>query len=257
MTADVWKPDQYRKFQGERAQPFYDLMALVQRKPGMRVVDLGCGPGELTRVLHETLAARETVGVDNSAAMLARTAEHAGGGLRFEAGDIATFEASEPYDLVFSNAALQWVADPAKVLERLTGSVKDEGQIAVQVPANKDYPSHTVAAEVAMGAAYRGAIGGEARPLHVLEPEAYSEALCRLGYREQHVRTQVYVHVLDSRAGVIEWVKGTLLTWYESRMGAELFGRFMQEYRERLWEALPDERPFFYPFKRTLFWGRR
>src|SRR5262249_4128181 len=97
MAADGWNPDQYARFGAERSQPFYDLLDLVREGPagggrgprGGRIVDLGCGTGELTRVLHERLGAAETVGLDSSPAMLARSAAVAGGGLRFEAGDIA------------------------------------------------------------------------------------------------------------------------------------------------------------------------
>src|SRR5262245_47830693 len=76
-----WNPCQYERFRNERSQPFFDLLDLVQPRPEMRVVDLGCGTGELTRELHRRLAARETVGIDNSPAMLARTAAFAGDGL--------------------------------------------------------------------------------------------------------------------------------------------------------------------------------
>src|SRR5215204_2955037 len=106
-----WNPEQYGRFRDERARPFFDLLDLVQPQPGMRGVDLGCGTGELTRELHRRLAARETVGIDNSPAMLAKSAAFAGDGLRFEPRDIGAFTGEGEYDLVFSNAALQWLPD--------------------------------------------------------------------------------------------------------------------------------------------------
>jgi trans-aconitate 2-methyltransferase len=102
--ATQWDPDQYERFKAERTRPFWDLLALVQPVPGGRVVDLGCGTGELTKELHRVLEASETVGVDNSSAMLERANAFAGEGVRFEQGDIATWEPT-PYDVVFSNAA--------------------------------------------------------------------------------------------------------------------------------------------------------
>src|SRR2546426_3565098 len=93
MTRDAWDPAQYERFHDERARPFLDLLALVRPRPGMRVVDLGCGTGELTARLHQELAARETLGIDRSEAMLARARPRAKDGLRFEAGDIAAFAA--------------------------------------------------------------------------------------------------------------------------------------------------------------------
>jgi trans-aconitate 2-methyltransferase len=223
----------------------------------MRVVDLGCGTGELTRELHRHLGARETLGIDSSPAMLAKSAAFAGAGLTFQAGDIGEFAADGAYDLVFSNAALQWVPNHEALLRRLTDALAPHGQLAVQVPANHDHPSHTIAAEVARESPFREALGGYVRQAPVLAPEDYATLLHRLGYQEQHVRLQVYTHLLESRDAVVEWVRGTLLTDYQRRLPAELWPRFLDRYRERLLPQLDDSRPYCYPFKRTLFWGAR
>lgn len=257
VVASTWNPDQYARFRTERSQPFFDLIALVQAEPGMRVVDLGCGTGELTRVLHERLQARETVGIDSSGTMLGRAGAVAGDGLRFESGDIRAFAAEGEYDLVFSNAALQWVEEHPVLLPRLAGALRERGQIAVQMPANDDYPSHAIAHEVAAEPSFRAAMGGYTRRIPLLPPEEYASLLDRLGFAEQHVRVQVYPHRLGSREDIVEWVKGTLLTDYERRLSAELYAAFLDRYRERLFAAVPDERPLFYPFKRLLLWGRR
>jgi trans-aconitate 2-methyltransferase len=98
---------------------------------------------------------------------------------------------------------------------------------------------------------------GYVRQFRVLKPEQYSSLLHRLQYAEQHVRLQVYGHVLGSREDVVEWVKGTMLTDYQRRMPPELFDRFLADYRAALLPKLSDARPFFYPFKRILFWGVR
>lgn len=257
VTPDAWNPKQYERFRDERRQPFFDLMALVQPQAGMRVVDLGCGTGELTRLLHLHLQARETLGIDRSEAMLAKSGAYAGGTLRFEHADIAAFAAGGPYDLIFANAALQWVPAHHELLPRLTTALTAGGQLAVQVPANHDHPSHLVAAEVAAEAPFRDALGGYVRLSPVLAPEQYAELLDRLGYREQHVRLQVYGHHLESRDDVVEWVKGTLLTDYQSRLPADLYERFLARYRDQLRAHLDDTHPYFYPFKRILLWGRR
>ena len=258
MTRDAWDPAQYERFRDERARPFLDLLALVRPRPGMRVVDLGCGTGELTARLHHELAAGETLGIDRSEAMLARARPLAEGGLRFEAGDIAAFAARAVYDLVFSNAALHWVDDHAALFARLTAALRPGGQLAVQVPANFDHPSHAVAAQVAGEAPFCDALGAHARPGRaVLPPEEYALLLERLGYVEQHVRLQVYGHRLAARDEVVEWVKGTLLTDYQRRLPAELYERFVARYRERLLPALEDTRPYFFTFKRVLLWAQR
>jgi trans-aconitate 2-methyltransferase len=257
VTRDTWNPAQYERFRDQRTQPFHDLLALVRRAPRMRVVDLGCGTAELTRVLHEALGARETLGIDSSPAMLEKARVRAGGGLRVEQGDIAAFRAGDAFDLVFSNAALHWVPGHEALLDRLADALTPDGQLAVQVPANFDHPSHTVAAAVAAEEPFRAALGGETHQRHVLAPEAYAALLHRLGFRAQHVRLQVYAHVLDEPAAVVEWVRGTLLTAYEKRLPADVFDAFLRRYRERLLAQLGDARPHLFTFKRILFWGDR
>jgi len=232
-----WSPDQYEKFKRERAQPFWDLVALIDPRPRMRIADLGCGTGELTRALHEKLGARETIGIDNSASMLAKAP--AAPGLQFRNESIESFSEGG-LDLIFSNAALHWLPDHDALFRRLAPLGK---QIAVQMPANDDHASHVVAAEVARE------LGMTPKPTHVLPPERYAQLLYDLGFRKQHVRLQIYGHVLPSSEDVIEWVKGTLLTFYESEP------RFMNRYRERLLARIGLHRPYFYTYKRILIWG--
>lgn len=259
MAHDVWRPELYGRFRAERSRPFYDLLDLVRRRPHMRIVDLGCGAGELTADAHRRMGALSTLGVDSSAAMLERAAPLAGEGLSFLRADIRTFTppSGERFDLVLSNAALHWLPDHPALLARLTEAIAPCGQIAVQVPANHDHPSHAVAGELAREEPFRSALDGYVRERAVLEPVRYAEILRRLGYRDQHVRLQVYVHELREPAEVVEWVRGTLLTDYEKRMPAPLFARFVDEYRTRLLARLPDERPYLYTYQRILFWGER
>jgi trans-aconitate 2-methyltransferase len=162
---------------------------------------------------------------------------------------------------VFSNAALHWVDDHAALFARLTAAVAAGGQLAVQMPANHDYPTHTVAAEVAGEPPFRAALGGWVLRSPVLAPEQYAALLDRLGYAEQHVRLQVYAHRLASRDDVVQWVQGTTLTAYRERLTDEGYAEFLARYRERLPPRLGDPEPagapFFYPFKRILLWAAR
>lgn len=260
-TRDTWNPEQYERFKDERTQPFFDLMSLVQPHQAMRVVDLGCGTGALTQLLHQRLQASETTGLDSSDSMLAAAQPRGGQGLRFVRGDIRPFasgsEIAGTFDLIVSNAALQWVDGHQTLLEGLTARLSQTGQLAVQVPANGDHPSHLAAAEVAGEEPFHSVLGGHVRIFPILNPEAYASLLDRLGYKEQHVRLQVYAHHLPSREGVVEWVKGTLLTDYQKRLPPDLFQGFLDRYRARLLPRLEDSRPFFYPFKRILLWARR
>jgi trans-aconitate 2-methyltransferase len=257
LSQDAWNPEQYARFAAERSRPFFDLLDLVAPIPGGRAVDLGCGPGELTRALHERTNARETLGVDSSEAMLVKAAAHAGGGVRFERGDLATFAPAEPYDLVFSNAAYHWVPDHPALLARLTKAVRPGGQLAFQVPDNFDHASHRAAEAVAAEDPFVRALAGSAHPRHVLAPEEYAAILNRLGYRDLAVRLSVYGHVLDSREGVVAWVEGSLLSEYRHRLSPELYAQFLERYRATLFAMVPDERPFFFTFRRVLVCARR
>jgi trans-aconitate 2-methyltransferase len=255
--AATWDPERYARFRAERSQPFFDLLALVSPIAGGRALDLGCGTGELTAELHRRLGAAATLGIDSAPRMLAEAVDQAVPGLEFALADIATFEPGGPYDLVFSNAALQWLPDHERLFRRLAAWVAPGGQLAVQMPANQDHPSHALAAAVAAEPPFAAALGQPPRATPVQPPEAYASWLDALGFSPQHVRLQVYAHHLPDRDAVVTWVQGTLLTWYEARLGPERYAAFLDRYRERLRAALPDERPFFYPFKRMLLWARR
>jgi trans-aconitate 2-methyltransferase len=255
VPTDTWDPKQYERFSDERSAPFFDLLALVKRSGG-RVVDLGCGTGELTRVLHEHTRAAATLGIDSSETMLARSEAFSGDGLSFALADIESWMPAEPVDVLFSNAALHWVDDHDALFARLTSALRPGGQLAVQVPANHDHDSHLVAERVAQEEPFRQALNGYVRHSPVLAPEGYALLLDRLGYETQHVRLQVYMHKLREPAGVVDWVKGTLLTDYKRRLPDDLYDDFVARYGALLLAELPDQRPFPFTFKRVLLWGR-
>ena len=256
-----WNPEQYRRFAAERAQPFHDLLALIEPDSIECAVDLGCGPGELTALAAEQLHVGEMVGIDNSPAMLDKAGEHISTTVRFEYGDIAEWTSAADVDLVVAAASLQWVPDHAGVIARWTAALRPGGQIAIQVPANADRPSHVVARQVAEREPYLSLFGPAGPPIdpveaYVLQPEAYAELLYDLGFERQHVRLQVYPHVLPSARHVVEWVRGTTLTRFEKRLDAEAFNAFVADYETELLRVLGDREPFFFPFRRILMWAR-
>lgn len=257
VPADAWDPAQYTRFQAERSRPFFDLLAMVEPSAGMSIVDLGCGTGELTAILHERLGAARTLGIDKSAAMLKDAGANAASGLEFAVGAIESATDGSDFDLVFSNAALHWVADHRDLLRRLTARLRRDGQLAVQVPANHREATHTVAAHVAALEPFASALAGYIAPVHVLEPVEYARLLHALGYRQQRVELRVYGHLLESRDAVVDWVAGTTLTVYRERLSTALYTDFLAAYREHLARELEDRQPFFFPFSRILFWARR
>lgn len=245
-----WDPDQYRKFQSQRFAPFDDLFAMIDVRPGLRVVDLGRGTGELTARLAEQLPQSDVVGIDSSPEMLARARSLARPGLRFEQAAIE--DVAGQWDLVFSHAALQWVEDHATLIPRLLSLVARGGQLAVQVPSNHGHASHILIRETAAEEPFRTALGSWSRVAPVLPIDTYAEILYASGATDVIVIERIYPHVLEDAGAIADWVKGTALVPYLERLQGDMRESFMARYREKLQARWPD-RPVFYPFRRTLF----
>ncbi len=256
MTIDTWNPAQYEKVRNEREQPFFDLLSLVQPSPSMRVVDLGCGTGKQTRVLHERLGAATTIGIDRSPKML-EAAPVDIPGLTFREGTIEAFAGNADWDLVFSNAAFHWTEHHDELIPRLARALAPGGQLAFQVPAMHHEVTHAVAEELTGVEPFRSAFGGWTRPQPVLSPERYARLLFDSGFATQHVRLVVYPHVLGAAEDAVEWMKGTLVTEYQRHLPGDLRGPFVDAYRERLLARVEHTTPFFFPFNRILCWARK
>lgn len=257
MPADRWDPPQYQKFQRERTLPFADLMALVSARPRARIIDLGCGTGELTAALADRFPGAEVLGVDSSAAMLEPAAAHASPRVRFERADISAVTDLSAYDLVFSHAALHWLPDHKHLFRRMLRSMKSGAELAVQMPKSGGHPSHTAAIAVAKRPPFSGWLGGYVRRSEVLALERYAELLYQEGASEQVCLERIYGHLLADASQVVEWVKGTLLTAYLERLDEQQQEAFLEAYRDRLLTALGESTPYFYPFRRVLLWCRK
>lgn len=253
---DAWDPAQYHRFARERRRPFFDLLRGVERRPGMRVVDLGCGTGELTRVLARVLPEADVTGIDSSDRMLAESRRHAGERLRFEHRAIEDLVDLSDYDLVFSNAALQWVDDHETLFPRLLRAMKPGAALAVQMPDNHDHPSHRLARELARSPRFTEPLRGYVRPTQVLPLERYAEIFDAHRLDRSVCLVRVYGHRLPSTRSVVEWTRGTTLVPYLSRLEGEARDAFLAAYERRLLVALGEHAPYFYPFRRMLLWAR-
>jgi trans-aconitate 2-methyltransferase len=250
-----WDPKQYHKFQAERSAPFFDLLALVEVRSDLKVVDLGCGTGELTRHLAEALPNSDVTGLDSSPQMLdaARARSFSGSNLHFEHGDQA--QLTGEWDLIFSNAALHWSENHAELIPQLYERLLPDGQIAVQVPSNHNHISHQIYRETASQEPFRSTLKGFQRYAPVLSIDEYARLLFLCGAEEIVVFEKVYAHILEDSDAVVEWISGTALVPYFERLG-EHREDFLNVIRARMRVALPD-RPVFYPFCRTLFSARK
>lgn len=248
-----WNPDLYHKFQTERAAPFYDLLALVDVRPHLKAIDLGCGTGELTRQLADRLPGSHVTGLDNSPDMLEKAASHSTSNLVFQLGDQSTLTGT--WDLIFSNAALQWSENHAELIPRLFGCLAPGGQIAVQVPSNHNHISHQVYRETAAEEPFQSILGGFQRHSPVLTIDQYARLLFECGAEAITVFEKVYPHVLANSDAVVEWISGTALVPYFERLGGYKED-FLQAVRAAMRAAMP-EKPVFYPFRRILFSAKK
>jgi trans-aconitate 2-methyltransferase len=248
-----WDPNQYHKFQEERSAPFYDLLALVDVRPNLQVVDLGCGTGELTRQLADKLPGSKVTGHDSSPQMLEKAAAFANPGLQFVQGDQAQLNGE--WDLIFSNAALQWSEGHAQLVTDLYGRLKPGGQIAVQVPSNHNHISHQLIRETAGEEPFQSIQGGFVRYAPVLSIDQYAQILFDCGAEDILAFEKVYAHILADSDAVVEWISGTVCVPYFERLGGHK-DEFMKVIRAKMQKALPQS-PVFYPFRRTFFTARK
>ncbi|MCU1282013.1 MAG: Trans-aconitate 2-methyltransferase [bacterium] len=245
-----WNPQQYDKFRSAREQPFDDLVALIKPATSLRIVDLGCGPGSLTRKLVERFTDADVIGLDSSTAMLETAKPLAGPRLRFVAGSIEAFAdgggVDGDFDVIFSNAALQWVAGHEKLIGRLVARLTARGQLAVQLPADDYNSARTIFSDVA----------GWRYELGTLDIGAYAELLHAAGLVDLNVFEKIYPHLLADADAVLEWSRGTALLPYLERLPPAQHAPYLEEVRRRLHARYP-ERPVLFPFRRIIFYARR
>lgn len=262
----TWNPLQYLAYEGERLRPALDLLARVALASPRTIVDLGCGAGNVTRVLAARWPDASILGVDNSASMLAKARAAAGElpHVAFETADIGAWAPDPPVDLVYSNAALHWLPDHAALLPRVARAVKPGGVLAVQMPRNFDAPSHVSVSTIAQTERWRATLGPLVREAPVASPEQYLRWLDPL-CAAIDVWETIYLQRLPARADgehpVVAFVSGTWLTPYFERLAGDDAARaaFLADYRERIEHAYPRENDgaVLFPFRRLFVVGTR
>ncbi len=253
---DRWDPDRYLAYADERGRPFLDLLARVPAGQPERVVDLGCGPGNLTRLLEQRWPQARIHGVDSSPDMVAAARRDAGASrVHVELGDVRTWRPDHPVDVLLSNATLQWVPGHLDLLERLVGHVAPGGWLAFQVPGNFDEPSHTIRRRLAARADYAPWTADVAAP-EAFGPDVYLERLAGLGCTVDAWET-TYLHVLTGTDPVFTWVSGTGARPTLQALPEEVRPAFEEELRSGLREVYP-ERAYgvVLPFRRVFVVAR-
>ena len=258
----MWDAGQYLRFGGERARPFFDLVAQVGATSPRYVADLGCGPGNLTAALAARWPEAAVVGVDNSPEMIAaaRAAAEidargpaAAPNLSFALGDVRDWRPERPLDVLVCNAVLQWVPGHDELLLRWADLLAPSGWLAFQLPGNFDQPSHAIVRELAASPRWGGPLAGGARlNRQAGDPAGYVALLTRPGFEVDAWETS-YLHVLYGDNPVLEWTKGTTLRPVLAALDAEQAAAFVGEYAERL-RAEYQPHPFgtVFPFRRVF-----
>lgn len=246
----VWDPDRYLTYADERGRPFADLLARIGAAAPRTVVDLGCGPGNLTSLLADRWPDASVVGVDSSAEMVAAARDQR---IRFEVGDLRSWAgpADVGVDVLVSNATLQWVPGHLDLLARLVDQVAPGGWLAFQVPGNFAEPSHTIRTALAAEKPY-AAHTRDAPVPSSHDPATYLDALTRLGCTVDAWET-TYLHVLTGPDPVFTWVSGTGARPTLQALPDDLRPRFEAEFRRRLAAAYPEqEYGVVLPFRRVF-----
>jgi trans-aconitate 2-methyltransferase len=252
-----WDATLYLQFADERTRPAADLVGRIALQEPRRIIDLGCGPGNSTELLFRRWPAAEIAGLDSSPAMIeAARGRHPE--RRWILADAATWQADEPLDLIFSNAALQWLPDHQRLLPALVGQLTAQGALAVQIPAHTASPLHQAIDQIARQPRWAERLRHARGALTIETPDFYYRAL------QPHVArvdlwTSEYYHVFESQHMIVEWIRGTGLRPFLDALQPEEQAAFEQELRravELAYPLQPDGRVLF-PFRRLFLIGYR
>ena len=248
-----WDAKAYLRFADERTQPASDLAARIKVACPMRIIDLGCGPGNSTEILHTRWPEAEIFGLDQSPEMIAAASKSYPNG-KWELADISTWTAESPFDIVFSNAALHWVPDHARLFPHLFAQVAPGGVLAVQIPAHHSSTAHQMILQVAEDPVWRHLMDAARSAMTKESPAFYYNILQPLASHLEIWETEYY-HIMNGPEAIVDWFRATGLRPYlsaledeEQRLSfeAKLLERFSRSYaRQR------DNRVLF-PFRRLF-----
>ncbi|OHU50563.1 methyltransferase domain-containing protein [Mycobacteroides chelonae] len=238
MTKTLWSPQEYSRFGDERSRPFYELLSRIPASTPRTVVDLGCASGILTVKLARRWPGASVLGLDSSAELLATAPADLPANLRLEQGDIADFRA-DGVDLLFTNAALQWLPQHRELISGWAGQLNPGGYLAFQVPGNFGAPSHALMRQVAESPRWLSRLDGVLRGTESTDgAEGYARLAISAGLVPDAWET-TYVHLLAGEDPVLRWVHGTGLRPVVSALSAEEFAEFESEYAGLLRQAYP------------------
>lgn len=236
----TWNPALYLAYADQRLRPAAELLARIALDRPHSIIDLGCGPGNSTRLLRQRWPEAHILGVDNSPQMLAR-ARTDGVNANWVEADLESWRPAQPADLIYSNAALQWLDGHARLLPDLIRNVAEGGALALQMPRNFNAPSHRLLREVARAGPWAAMLAPLVRDDPVADAETYYDLL------KPHARTldiweTTYLQVLEGEDPVLGWISGTTLLPLLGALDTPLRDAYLAALAERLRAAYPRRR---------------
>jgi len=255
----MWDPAQYLQFSDERSRPFFELASRVQAADPGLVIDLGCGPGQLTATLADRWPAAAVIGIDSSPEMIeaARQLPASSGQLSFLLADVRDWRPGQAPDVIISNALLQWVPEQQELILRCASALAPGGWLALQVPANFDQPAHAILRELAGSPRWRPLLADVELNRQAADPAGYLDLLGRHGCAVDAWET-TYLHVLQGENPVLDWYSGTGLRPVLSALEPAMAAEFLADYGPRVAAAYPRA-PYgtVLPFRRVFVVARR
>lgn len=249
-----WDPDIYNKFKEKRYEPFYDLISHIDAKPDMHILDLGCGTGELTKIIADRFQAARVTGIDTSAEMLAKAPQQEN--IIFAQRSVeAQLQLPDQWDIIAANASLQWVNDHPDLFPKIIAKLLPEGQIAVQMPSQKENLLNQILYELVHEAPYYAVLQGSIRHSPVLSLDDYTGLIFSNGAKEAIVYQKVYPIIAQSVETLYEFISGSALVPYMEKLQGPLRSAFTKAFKARI-AAHFTSAPMVYAFKRVIIVAR-
>jgi len=252
-----WNPEIYNKFKDIRYQPFFDLADFIQPAEKMKAIDLGCGTGEQTAILTEKFKQAFFLGVDTSAEMLRKSSALESDRLHFRQLSVEEVTgSSEKWDLIFSNAALQWSDDHQQLFPGLIQKLHTGGQFAVQMPVQKENLLNKILFKLIHESPFEDFLKGWKRASPLLSIDEYAQILFAQGLKDIQIIQKVYPIIASDYQTLYNFISGSSLIPYLERLEGEQKEFFIRTYQERIAKYFP-KLPAIYAFKRLLLYGKK
>jgi trans-aconitate 2-methyltransferase len=252
-----WNPEIYNKFKNIRYQPFYDLIDFIKPMETMKAIDLGCGTGEQTAILADKFPKANFLGVDSSDEMLEQSKSLETDNLHFKkATTEETIESGEKWDLIFSNAALQWSDDHEILFPKLIELVNPKGQFAVQMPVQPENKLNKILSELVDEEPFKSFLNGFKRDSPVLNIDDYAQILFDGGLENLQIMQKVYPIIANDHDTLYNFISGSALIPYIEKLEDDQKELFIKTYKERIAIHFP-KLPAIYSFKRLLLYGQK